>query len=178
MCSAAMVQRCNHSALESAGGNVSQETQSSSGSTSSNSHQALEEKWDRVRSKIKAKWHDLTDSDLSAIDGDSRKLVAMISQKTHMPISEIEQSIDEIAAGSEGLLSRISDVAGEYAGRVSEAFAEPARQVYQQVSRTVRSQPLPSVGCAFASGLAIGVLTYALAMSDDDHHHRRAHWYW
>jgi len=135
--------------------------------------QLVEQKWDQIRSAIKTKWSQLTDEDLRMIDGDSRKLVALVHQKTNLPIHEIEDGIDQIAAQSEGLLSRIVRTAGEFAQSASSfaqsagsQVAEPVQKAYTQARQLVEARPLPSLASAFAAGMLLGILTYALSAEE------------
>lgn len=147
---------------------VSQETQTHKEGHSSGDHQKLvEERWKDIRSALKTKWSELTDQDLEMIDGDSRKLVALVSQKTSMPIHEIEESIDQIAAKSGGLLSRSVRATTEFAQTAQRSVSAPADRAYRQARKFVKQQPLPSVGAAFGVGMLVGLLVYGLSASDD-----------
>ena len=68
----------------------------------------IAERWEQVRFQLRKHWPQLSNEDLSAIDGDSRKLIALVHQKTGADIREIESQIDTIAASSEGLLDRVN----------------------------------------------------------------------
>jgi ElaB/YqjD/DUF883 family membrane-anchored ribosome-binding protein len=134
----------------------------------------VEEKWKQIRGAIKAKWTQLGDQDLEMIDGDSRKLVALVHQKTNLPLHEIEEGIDEIASQSEGLLSRLvrtasdfAQSAGSFAQSAGSQVSAPVQRVYSQARRLVEDQPMPSVASVFGAGLLVGLLCYALAASDD-----------
>ena len=52
------------------------------------------DRWNSIRQAIRQRWSQITDEDLRTIDGDSRKLVALVNQKTDMPLPEIEAAID------------------------------------------------------------------------------------
>lgn len=147
---------------------MSQETKTHKDGHSSGDQQKLvEERWNDIRSALKTKWSELTDQDLEMIDGDSRKLVALVSQKTSMPIHEIEESIDQIAAQSGGLLSRIARATTEFAHSAQRSVTVPADRVYRQARKVVQERPLPSVGAAFGVGMLVGLLVYGLSASDD-----------
>lgn len=139
----------------------------------SEQQQFVEQKWDQIRSALKAKWSQLSDQDLQMIDGDSRKLVALVHQKTHLPLHEIEEEIDAIAAESEGLLSRIARTASEFAQTASQyaqtagsQVAAPVQKVYSQAREMVESRPLPSVATVFGAGMLLGILAYALTVDE------------
>lgn len=139
----------------------------------SGQQQLVEEKWNQIRSAIKAKWPQLNDQDLEMIDGDSRKLVALVHQKTQAPLHEIEEGIDAIAAQSEGLLSRIARSAGEFAqsaGQYAQSagshIAAPVQRAYSQTRGLVEARPFPSIASSFAAGMLVGIVAYAMAIDD------------
>jgi ElaB/YqjD/DUF883 family membrane-anchored ribosome-binding protein len=141
--------------------------------SSSEQQQLVEQKWTQIRSALKARWSQLTDEDLRMIDGDSRKLVALVHQKTNLPLHEIEEGIDQIAAESEGLISRIARTASEFAqsaGSFAQSagsqVSQPVQRAYTQARELVEARPLPSVASAFAAGMLLGILTYALSAEE------------
>lgn len=115
------------------------------------------EKWRSIRSAIQARWSEITNDDLKMIDGDSRKLVALVNQKTNMPLHEIEQAIDEIAAQSGGLLSRIMQSTSDMAAAASDRISEPASEAYRQMRQTVASRPAASLAGVFGAGAIVGL---------------------
>ena len=115
------------------------------------------DRWNSIRQAIRKRWSEITEDDLRAIDGDSRKLVALVNQKTEMPLHEIEVAIDEIAQQSGGLLSRVMSSASDFAADASRRVAEPAREAWRQARDTVAERPMASLGGAFGAGLAIGL---------------------
>lgn len=151
----------------------SQEKAGAQHKSGSEQQQLVEQKWDQIRGALKAKWSQLTDQDLKMIDGDSRKLVALVHQKTNLPLHEIEEGIDAIAAQSEGLLSRIArtasefaQAAGHYAQSAGSQVAAPMQRAYSQARDMVEARPLPSVASSFAAGMLLGILAYALTAED------------
>jgi len=159
-----------------AGSNTSGSTQEQSGAahkTGTEQQQFVEQKWTQIRSSLKARWPQLSDQDLQMIDGDSRKLVALVHQKTNLPLHEIEEGIDAIAAQSEGLLSRIARTASEFAQTASEyaqsagsQVSAPVQRAYTQAREMVAARPLPSVASAFGAGMLLGILAYALTVEE------------
>ncbi len=122
----------------------------------------IESRWEELRSKIRKEWPALSKADLALIDGDSRKLVALVQQKTGAEVSVIEAKIDEIAAASEGLLNRLARTVQSAASQASHAVADPVMQAYHSVEGQVAATPVRSCGVAFGTGLIIGVLTASL----------------
>lgn len=115
------------------------------------------DRWNSIRRAIRQRWSEITDEDLRAIDGDSRKLIALVNQKTSTPLHEIESAIDEIAQNSGGLLNRVLSSASDLAADASRRVAEPTREAWRQARDTVAERPMASVGGAFGAGLLVGL---------------------
>ncbi len=122
----------------------------------------IEQRWDELRSNIRKAWPELTKEDLEAIDGDSRKLIALVHQKTGADIRQIEERIDELAASSEGLLNRVTRTTQQAYAAASERVAEPLSQAYSATRQQVVESPARSVGIAFGVGLVVGLCTASL----------------
>jgi hypothetical protein len=122
----------------------------------------VESRWKSLRSAIQARWSEISDDELRLIGGDSRKLVALINQKTDMPLGEIEQAIDEIAAGSGGLLTRVARSAGSIAKSAGQQVGGPLGQAYHEAQHQVARHPVMSLSTAFFAGMLIGVCVAAL----------------
>ncbi len=147
--------------------------------------------WSSLRRKIHNHWPEIGDSELRDVKGDSRRLVAIIHQRTGGTLSEIEEKIDKIAQESEGLLSRISGTAGDYAYSAKEGLAGGSKYVsdkvgdcvestgqlmrdgyqgavdyssqgYQGTRSAIQSNPLQAAAIAFGTGAVVG---YALLSS-------------
>ena len=122
----------------------------------------IEERWDELRSKIKKQWPELTREDLSAIDGDVRKLIALVHQKTGAELSVIEKKIDEIAASSEGLLDRVGRNVKQAVSSTLDHVSQPLSDAYQSTRKSIVAAPAQSAGIAFGAGLLIGLCTASL----------------
>ncbi|MCA9133929.1 MAG: hypothetical protein KDA45_12270 [Planctomycetales bacterium] len=134
----------------------------------------IAERWEQVRFQLRKHWPQLSNEDLSAIDGDSRKLIALVHQKTGADIREIESQIDTIAASSEGLLDRVNRTIQQAVASASDQVGEPLSQAYQATREQIVHAPGRSVGIAFAAGLLIGL--GAASMIRDVQAPRRSFW--
>jgi ElaB/YqjD/DUF883 family membrane-anchored ribosome-binding protein len=123
---------------------------------------SIEERWDELRSSIRKTWPELSKEDLKSIDGDSRKLIALVHQKTGADLHEIEEQIDRLAASSAGLLSRVARTARQAFSNASERIAEPFEHAYSSTRQTIVNSPERSIGIAFGVGLVIGLCTASL----------------
>ncbi len=122
----------------------------------------IEQRWEELRGNIRKMWPELTKEDLQDIDGDSRKLIALVHQKTGADIGDIESRIDELAASSEGLLNRVTRTTQQAFAAASERVGEPLSQAYSATRRQVVESPARSVGIAFGVGLLVGLCTASL----------------
>ena len=152
---------------------MANETKEPGKNSGSDQRKLVDDRWDEIRSALKSQWSVLTDDDLNMIDGDSRKLVALVHQKTNLPVHEIEEGIDAIAAKSNGLLSRLLRTTSEFTesaarqvGSAARQVSEPVTRVASQAMRMVDERPLPSVGTVFAAGLLLGLLAYRLTLEE------------
>ena len=126
---------------------------------------SLESRWDELRSRIRETWPEISKEDLREIDGDSRKLVALVHQRTGADLSQIEEKIDEIASSSEGLLNRVSRTAQQAYSTAAERISEPLSHAYASTRQQIVTAPGRSVGMAFGLGIVIG-LSVASMMKD------------
>lgn len=122
----------------------------------------IEQRWEELRGNIRKMWPELTKEDLQAIDGDSRKLIALVHQKTGADIGDIESRIDELAASSEGLLNRVTRTTQQAFAAASERVGEPLTKAYSATRQQVVESPARSVGIAFGAGLLVGLCMASL----------------
>ncbi|QDV25176.1 hypothetical protein [Aureliella helgolandensis] len=126
------------------------------------SQPSIEARWEELRSRIRAEWPELSRDDLLSIDGDSRKLVALVHQKTNANILEIEERIDEIAASSGGLLANVARSTQQFFQDATDRIAEPLRQASQATSKSISNVPVRSAAIAAGVGLLVGLCSASL----------------
>jgi uncharacterized protein YjbJ (UPF0337 family)/ElaB/YqjD/DUF883 family membrane-anchored ribosome-binding protein len=134
--------------------------------------QELQGQWNEVRGKIKEKWGQLTNDDLTFAGGNVDQLVGRIQQRTGEARETIEGFINDLMPDE----STVRRVAGTAAGYVSDA-GETVRQGYEQVSRRatdaydqaahmVERHPTQSVLAVFGMGVLAGVVVGMLLRSE------------
>jgi len=132
-------------------------------SNSTGERPTMDSRWNEIRSAIRVRWPEISAEDLRNMDGDSRKLVALVNQKTSMPLHEIEAAIDELAESSGGLLTRLANtaqvMAGDAARRVSEPMAKATRSAGEMISECPASSVATVFGAGFLVGLGLALLT-------------------
>lgn len=52
--------------------------------------------WNQIKGEVKAKWGDLTDDDLTRIDGEKDKLVGVIQERYGVTKEEAERQVDSM----------------------------------------------------------------------------------
>ena len=138
----------------------------------------LEKRWDELRSNIRKTWPELSKDDLREIDGDSRKLIALVHQRTGADLSEIEEKIDEIAASSEGLLNRVARTAQQAYSSAAEHIGEPLSHAYSSTRQQIVTAPGRSVGLAFGLGILIGLSTASIVKDMQASRSRSHRYFW
>ena len=152
--------------------------------------------WSRLRPQVQERWPQLTEDDLEMIDGDARKLSALVQQRTGTELSEIEKDIEamlkdeslgkarsEQKPASSGTANVDQDKHQEASHADRSSMADAAGRVghavsggYQQVQRQVAAAPITSSGVAFATGTVIGLVIASL-FKDTQSKSQRRHYF-
>jgi len=122
--------------------------------------QTLAGKWNEVSGKLKEKWGELSDDDLSAFSGNVDQLVGKIQRKTGESREAIEDFLGEVAQQTSDTASRLRDKVQEGAANAAETARqgyETLRHGYTEAERTVQARPAQSVAMAFGLGIAAGI---------------------
>lgn len=121
--------------------------------------------WNLVKGRLQERWGQLTDEDLSRIEGGAERLVGAIQQKTGATRAEIEQLLSRSVHDASGMADQALVAAREYASEASEALrggydqaAESAAELTRRLTETMRSKAGQTALIAFGIGLAAGAL--------------------
>lgn len=127
--------------------------------------QTLKGQWSQLKGRVKEKWGQLTDDDLSRTEGNVDQLVGLIQRKTGEARTQIESFLDDVTDRAAPIVNRISETAQEYVGAASETIRNAAGQAYgaaqaglEQTQQMVRRHPRESLGASFGAGLVAGVI--------------------
>jgi len=120
-------------------------------------HAEIAAQWNVVRSTVGERWPELTTEDLEAIDGDSRKLVAILHQKTGQDLPTIERELDKIAAQSGGLLQRVNASAQDLMHSASDRVQVTATQTRATLESQVLTNPTRALFASFGIGMLVGL---------------------
>jgi hypothetical protein len=76
--------------------NMSKEQKTASAQGSSSTRGDFAREWPRLRQQVKGKWPQLTQDDLEMVDGDARKLSALVHQRTGAELRDIEREVESM----------------------------------------------------------------------------------
>lgn len=117
--------------------------------------------WRELIGGIKQRWGELTDDDLTRVEGDLDQLVGLIQRKSGETRAEIEEYIEHLLEGSGGMV----DTARQYADQARRSVQEASQQVTEQVQtgyveaeKMMQRHPLESVAISFGVGLISGLV--------------------
>ncbi len=123
--------------------------------------QQLSGHWNEIAGKVKEKYGQITDNDLSRVEGNIDQLVGLVQQKTGQPREQIEAFLDECGEACDSMMGRASEYASSAGETIKDGYQSVAQQTkrgYDASVKTLSSHPLESVGMAFGVGLVAGLL--------------------
>jgi uncharacterized protein YjbJ (UPF0337 family) len=128
--------------------------------------------WNQLKGKVKQHWGQLTDDELSEVEGNIDQLVGLVQQKTGEARQNIEKALTKMSQDAGGTISQATEVAREYANQASEALRgagdhlrEQGMQHYEDAQAMVRRRPAEAVAMAFGTGLVVGLVVGLVASS-------------
>lgn len=130
--------------------------------------QQIKGNWNEIKGKVRERWGQLTDDELTRAKGDAEQLVGLIQRKTGEAREAIEGFLDELAA-SDSPLHQATETVSRYAQQAAHAVQEGSQQAveqaneqlhatYVQTQRLVRTRPVESLAVCFGVGLITGVV--------------------
>ena len=135
--------------------------------------QILEGNWNEIKGKLRQKWGQLSDSDLTEVRGNVDALIGVIQRKTGEGRAAIEAFLQEMSDHADSLLGaaaeRLQDVtrnAAQGVQQTAKAAGEQVRAGYIETERLVRARPAQSLAVCFGAGFVTGVLVGLLLRSE------------
>ena len=105
--------------------------------------------WNSIRGSVKEKYGQITDDELSQVEGDQEQLIGLIQQKVGAARSEVEDFLSKIY---------------EDCGASFSWTGEKLQRGYDESAKAVAKHPAESVVAALGVGLLVGVaIGYSLA---------------
>jgi uncharacterized protein YjbJ (UPF0337 family) len=130
--------------------------------------------WNQLKGKIKQRWGQLTDDELSEVEGNLDQLIGLVQQKTGEARQNIERVILRFNEETGGAFVHATETARQYADQATEALRgaadqmrERGRETYEEAQAMVRRRPAESVAAAFGAGILVGVIVGLVIGSRD-----------
>jgi uncharacterized protein YjbJ (UPF0337 family) len=138
-------------------------------------HFTFDNRWDEIKGKLKQRFGQLTDDDLTFAEGKGEELLARLREKVGMSSEDLDAVLDEFyAAGSRAGAVRqktaelVDDVRAKAAVAASEVKSQAgvaydqarqqARGFWQDGEEYVRQNPRESIVTALFAGFIAGLL--------------------
>ena len=134
--------------------------------------------WNQMKGKVKQRWGQLTDDELSEVEGNFDQLVGLVQQKTGEARQQIERTLTNDTLGDKAdsttFPAQASEKAREYVDQAGEKLRGAADQIRdrtqgyaEDAQAMVRRRPAESVAVAFGAGLIVGLLVGIVSGSRD-----------
>jgi uncharacterized protein YjbJ (UPF0337 family) len=130
--------------------------------------------WNQLKGKVKQRWGQLTDDELTHVEGNFDQLVGLVQQKTGETRQNIERTLNEFSDQAGGAFTQASEMAREYVDQAGEKLRGAADQIRERTQgyaedaqAMVRNRPAESVAVAFGAGLIVGLLVGIVSGSRD-----------
>jgi len=127
--------------------------------------QILEADWNAIKTKLRQRWGQLTDSDFPQIRGDVGHLVGIIQRRTGEGREAVETYLREISGSAASAMGTAAETVRDYAQHASQAVQDTAKQAAdgvragcKEAERFVRDRPGKSLLVCFGAGLIAGVV--------------------
>ena len=130
--------------------------------------------WNQLKGKIKQRWGQLTDDELSEVEGNIDQLIGLVQQKTGEARQHVERVIIKLNEETGGAFTQATEAARQYADQATEALRgaadqmrERGRETYEDAQAVFRRRPAESVAAAFGAGILVGVIVGLVVGSRD-----------
>jgi uncharacterized protein YjbJ (UPF0337 family) len=127
--------------------------------------QVLEGNWNQLKGKIRQKWGQLTDSDVTNFHGNVDELIGTIQKKTGEGREAVEGFLNDLTENAGSFAGQAAETARQYARQASETFRDTAHRAADQyeegiegVREYVRGRPGRALAICFGAGVLVGLL--------------------
>jgi len=127
--------------------------------------QELQGQWNSLRGRVKEKWGQLTDDDLTIHGGNVDQLIGKIQQRTGEGREAVERFLTELTSHGAGAVAQATEAVGRFTHQATDRLrdqygqlADQARERYDDAQDLVRQNPGQSVAVAFGVGLVAGLV--------------------
>ena len=122
-------------------------------------------RWNEIKGKVREKWGQLTDDEMSRVQGNYEQLVGLIEQKTGEPRMQIESFLTHLTEQGKSFVNQMTDTVQEYAGQAADVVrsaathaTDAARNRIQDTRRVVKRHPVESLAICFGVGMIVGAV--------------------
>jgi uncharacterized protein YjbJ (UPF0337 family) len=127
--------------------------------------QTLKGQWNVIKGRVREKWGQLTDDEVTRTEGNMEQLIGLIQRKTGETRSKIENSLDEISQQGSAFVNRLTESAQELAADAAQGVQQAAQHVYEaaqsgfeETQQLIRRRPMEALSVCFGIGLLSGVI--------------------
>jgi uncharacterized protein YjbJ (UPF0337 family) len=120
--------------------------------------QILEGNWNEIKGKLRQKWGQLSDNDLTQVRGNIDELMGVIQRKTGEGRAAIEAFLQEMSDHAGSLLGTGASRLQNVTRQTAKAAGDQVRAGYIKTERLIRERPAESLAVCFGVGLVTGVL--------------------
>jgi uncharacterized protein YjbJ (UPF0337 family) len=145
----------------------------------------LESTWDTLKGKLKQRYGQLTDDDLTFAEGKGEELLGRLQAKLGISRAELEWTLDDLAATAEGNLEQAKGRAAEFSDQVRDVMQDVkqrataigedakakgaaaydearqrARGLLDEGEQYVRTNPRESILAAVVAGFVAGIVVF------------------
>lgn len=116
--------------------------------------QILEGSWSKIKGRIRERWGQLTDDDLSQTRGNAEQIIGNIQRKTGESREAVEEYLQDVAQQAVATAQEALEAAQRTAGQ----FTEEGLPGYKRANRFIRQRPMQALLASFAIGVTAGML--------------------
>ena len=134
--------------------------------------QTLQGNWNEIKGKLRSKWGELTDDDVTIFNGNVEQLLGTIQRKTGEARECIEQFFEQFNSNGASAIGQAGETVRAYAQQAAETVQEASKQASAsvregcaEVENFVRQRPAESLAVCFGVGVITGVVVGLLFRS-------------
>ncbi len=121
----------------------------------------IEGGWNELKGKVKQRWGNLNDDELTAFEGNVDEFVGMLQRKTGETRDAVERALDQLDAEVQPWLRQAQETAKQYTDAANQTVANVRDQFADgqvQAKRYVKKHPMESIAAALGTGIIVGVV--------------------
>ena len=121
-------------------------------------HFTFDNRWDEIKGQLKQRFAQLTDEDLTFVEGRAAELLARLREKLSLSAQDLEALLNELWEAVETRAGRLADELRDKAGATYDQARQRARGLLDEGGEYVRKNPRESLVAALCAGFVAGLL--------------------